>query len=72
MKLKDLKDVAPLNKCVIVENRNKQSLLHGYLEWFMDTEFENREVLLINVENNILHIMIERESEQYESRRSIS
>lgn len=72
MKLKDLKDAVSMNTNVIIENRDKQPLLHGYLEWFMNTGLENREIISINAEQNTLHIMIEMESEQYESRRSIS
>jgi len=71
MKLKDLKDVTPMNKCVVIEHTNREPLLHGYLEWFTNIGLEDRNVIQIYADQNILHIMIERESEHYESRRSI-
>lgn len=72
MKLKDLQDAVSMNTNVIIENRDKEPLLRGYLEWFMNTGLENREIISINAEQNTLHIMIEMESEQYVFRKSIS
>jgi len=58
MKLKELKSVVAMVTYVVIEDTDKNPLLRGYYEWFIDSALQNKEIVTMYVEHDNLHIMI--------------